>query len=238
MMNIVYAYDRDAIKMDDFLKIEDEELKKYIYCEGRVERNKWEFYKIENKNKVGWYHKYCCLKVNNSGKIYKQSSLKEWIVYNKSKKEVAISTSTKAIKDRFLEDFFKNDFIISKCIPNITKTLVKKLVEEKIVTFSDLISYHKSYTIKNKNLSNECVARFISLGMSWVMGTLEDPEEFTTPRDFLLIEGCSSEYISLKFKKLKKEELINIQQTYANWRSEKSEKYAGLVRPRSTEISF
>ena len=31
MMNIGYAYDRDAIKMDDFLKIEDEELKKYIF---------------------------------------------------------------------------------------------------------------------------------------------------------------------------------------------------------------
>lgn len=225
----------DIISMDELLSIQDESLKKFLFCTKRVQKSKWEFYKIDNKNKAGWYHKYCSLKVNNNGKIYKASTLKEWIVYNKNKKEVSLSTSLNTIKYMFLKEFIKSNYIIECFIPSITKTLVKKFIEGKINTFSDLVSYHKSYTIKNKNLSDECVARFVSVRMSWVVGALENPEEFVTPEDFLLIEKCPSEYISMKFKKLKKEELIDIQKTYENWTTEENKKYAGLFRQESSK---
>lgn len=223
-----------VFSMDEFLELKDENLKKYLYCERKVQKSKWELYKIDNKFKTGWYHKYCTLKINNSGKVYKQSSLKEWIVYNKGKKEVVLSNSTTALKEVFIKEYFGYSFI-KPYVPKLTKTLVKKIVEGKIITYDDLMKYHRSYTIRNTQISLQCVSRFMAAGLEWTMASLRDPEEFITSDDFRVLSQCPNFYITSRFKKLDKSELKNIKQVYYEWRDKEAKEYDEILRPRVSQ---
>jgi len=129
------------LSFDQFLKIEDEELKRYLYSRGSYTQ-KSETRVYENDQKIGFYNTSKQIKRNTSGKFYVKDTLHEWIVYEKSSGKIKMSSSSNAhIKEFFMNYYFKNDRIISMFFPpwRITKSFIKRVIEDKINTTEDIL---------------------------------------------------------------------------------------------------
>ena len=218
--------DRIRLSEDDFLKLEDKDLMKYIFFRGTVtDKGRTTIKKIDNEEKVGFYVIDNSLKMNLQGVFYKHQGLREWIVYDKSTKKVKISRATNQLRVIFIEEYFKHDGLVRKFIPRLTPTFCKRVVEGKISTLRDIMIYHRSYTLRRKELSTETILKFMLAGYSSFLNVIEDPDNLT---DMSSLSRINSMVATMKPFKFKASEIGEVNGRFSKWCKEQSEKFNTL----------
>lgn len=222
-------------RINDFLAIKDRDLQSYIYSRKRAVYDEQIAYKIENDEKIAYYCKTDGVARNTAGAFYKKSKLEEWIVYNKLTKKAKVSNKLNNLRSHFLNDYFRADTyqIISKLIGKLSATLCKKIVEGKIQTLGDLVAYHRSYTIRRKNVPLDSILRFMVTDREQWLHLIEDPENIETMKQLSDITSNSNISSCMPFKfKVQDTDINKLEEKYEKWIIEQGRKYAALERSR------
>lgn len=220
------------ISIAEFMALEDKDLKKYLFAEGMVRMPFEERVMIDDDDKKAWYIFEKALRVNNQGTFYKNSKIREYIVYDKKTKKVRISAGCKEIFQAFLNYHFTETELFQKFILRATKTLCKKIVEGKINTLMDLMAYHRSYTVKNKSLSLETIFKFASCKSLSMLHVVEDPENLETSDQ---LKGIPWQIPNVKPFKFKIEEIPELNNKLNEWNNKQGEVYDTFLRLRASE---
>jgi hypothetical protein len=171
------------------------------------------------------------LRQNSHGKPYVKSLVKEYIVYDKKTKKGRVSPVHKRLLLSFVKHYLNySELIVDKFICRLTPTLCKKMAEGKITCVEDILKYHRSYTVRKKDLDLKTLYKFIIWkGMAY-LHILEDPENIVCEADLDPLVHLGS--IPFKFKT---EEIPQITTKYAQWIKEQSEKYDTFRGQRNEE---
>lgn len=223
-------------RIDDFFAIKDRDLQSYIYSLKGGLYDEQIAYKIETDEKIGYYYKTNGIARNTAGVFYKKSTLEEWIVYNKLTKKAKVSNKITNLRLRFLSDHLRGDtyHIISKLIGRLSATLCKKMIEGKIQTLGDLVAYHRSYTIRKKDVPLETILRFMVTDREQWLHLIEDPEKVETIKQLSEITSNSNISSSMPFKfKVEDTDIKKLEEKYEKWVNEQDRKYAALKRSRN-----
>lgn len=223
-----------VMKIDEFMAIEDNDLKKYIYTTGGVASD-YHNKMTNNDEKIGFYTIDRSVKINNMGVFYIGSTLREWISYNKLTKRVKLSKACKNVFDLLLKEYFgNNDKLISSMINRATPTLCKKIIEGKITCLRDLMNYHRSYTLRMKHLDVNTIYRFAVEHELYIMHLIEDPENLTNFE--LLRSMVPPTFIATKPFKIKCSEINTLHERYRKWTEEQDKKYVTLKRQTNGRV--
>lgn len=224
-------------RIDDFLAIEDKDLKSYIYTRKGGVYDQQISYKLNTEEKLGYYTKTEKVARNRVGAFYKMPKLDEWIVYNKATKKVKVSNNLNNLKRYFIDDYIRSDVqdIVRRFVGKLTPTLCKKMIEGKIQTLGDLISYHKSYTIRKKSISLETTLKFMVYNKDQWLHVLEDPENIQTVKQLSDITSNANIATSMPFK-VKVEDAHKMEDMYEKWIKEQDTKYVAFQRPRNADV--
>lgn len=228
-----FSHNDRHLPMEEFLAIEDNDIQKYIFVTNGVHTQCGEVKIIDNDKKVAWYDITKKLKINTSGKFYIKSTISQWIVYDKLTKKSKVSANVEGLYLKFLSKYFTSPEIIAKFTNgNVSKTLVKKIIEGKIKSVGDLIGYHKSYTLKRKDINDEIILKAINHAYRGLLHCVEDPNNLKDEDIIKLgtIEGLISYG---KLFKIKVEDLDKSKEKYDRWISEQSERYDSFKRYRA-----
>lgn len=149
---------------DEFFKL-DFESQKYIFITGNINPLKVETNIVDNDEIFAMFLNSKKLIFVNTH-FFVKSKNSSYVVYDKVTKKVR-STLNKnyTLSETFLNYFFNNNLIISQLsIPqNMSKTFVKKVIENKISTIKDVFDYLRSYVYKKKNIPNQVLLNFSSM---------------------------------------------------------------------------
>lgn len=236
-MGILGGKMEKRMTIEEFFKIEDKDLRKFIHITGRVNSAEISMSKIDNDEKISYYKIQKNLRMSSKGEFFAKNSLLEWIYYDKKTKKARISKGHSTVYNSLMEDSFLPKNLLHVCVPRLTPTLCKKIIEKKINTMEDIARYHRSYTVRNKNLSLEAVYKFMVSGMLWAINFIEDPENITVDSCKLLNHLDTSTVLSNRIYKLKVSELgtEKVRDVYNEWINEQSEKYAKITGQRITK---
>jgi len=213
--------------MKEFLELKDEDLKNFIFMQRRVGTSFTETKMKDDDEKTGWYLITYTLKQNNQGKFYRHSSIKEYLVYDKKKKKARVSPIHINVKKEFLKEYFKYSELIEQYfIWRLSPTFCKKVVEGKIATISDIVKYHRSYTVRNKNISLETLYKVIVWKGLGVLPVIEDPENISSQTE---LDSIMNKIGTSKPFKIKVEDIPTLGEKYAEWNREQDKKYAELT---------
>lgn len=219
--------------IDDFLAIEDEELKKYIYLNRRIgKRTKKQ--KVDSEEKVAYYEFDVDIRINSAGKFYKHTVLMNWIVYNKSSKKVKVSRNAyNSCFNDLLGDYFQDVNYTKLFVRGCSATLCKRIIEGKMKTVRDFMQYQKSYYVKRKEVSVEDVYRFYIRQSADLLHIIEDPENVTNEMLSKIENGelnmINPEIRRGKVFKFKSTDLTKVNELYEEWTRKQSEKYASFI---------
>lgn len=221
--------DISYLNFDQFLKIEDEELKRYLYARGSYSQ-KSETRVYENDQKIGFYNTSKQIKRNTSGKFYIKDTLHEWIVYEKSSGKIKMSSSTNAhIKEFFMNYYFKSNYTISIFFPDwrITKSFIKRVIEDKINTTEDVLKYIRSYIIKNKNISLDTVYELCIHGIKHfsIINLFIDPENLLFDKSFFQNYVCIKDLSNKGYFQIKVSDIPNIDKMIKDYEERQIEKF-------------
>lgn len=221
------------MNIDEFLELEDKQLQKYIFFHYGLSDNLYSK-KIDNEEKIGYYKICDTIKVSNTGTFYKKSELLQWMVYNKKTKKVKISKSRMDVfNDLCKEKYFKSDIELMKPFFRYpTPTFCKKIIEGKINSIRDILSYHRSYTLRNKNLSLDNIYIFMLAERVNLLPLIEDPESIESIKDLSEV-NVDSRILALHEFKCKLQDVSKLQERYDKWNSEQSKKYDSLYGSRA-----
>lgn len=223
----------NVLPMKDFMELKDNDLQKYILSRRGLERTKTEIKSVDDDDKKGWWLVNYIVRQNNQGKMYIYSTVKEYIVYDKKKKKGRVSAVHRGLLLTFIKHHFNYaEVLLDEFILKLTPTLVKKIVEGKIATVEDIMKYHRSYTLKNKNLSLEVVYRFNRWRAFNYLSKIEDPENITSQEELNQISYINEGHIPFKFKT---GEIPVLREKYDRWAKEQDKKYVALLRQRNEE---
>lgn len=176
---------QDYMTHQQFLKLEDKEFQRYLFIAHKISHVENEIFKIDNEEKLGFYSKANMLKMNGSGVIYPCKKLTSYIVYYKETKKVAISCPRSS---ELFRHFIKTFFISEKFgifIPNLTKVLTKLIIQRKVRTLRDLMNYHRSYTFKNKSLTDREIIACTYFNCFYLIGC-KNLEQLDKEKNFIL----------------------------------------------------
>lgn len=223
--------------ISEFLKL-PKDLQSYIYTTGEISLMEFKSLFKDDEEKIGFYIILKKIKRNIRNEFYSTSSIKEYIVYDKNTNKVRMSSSTNNVIDFFLDKYFKYSSVYRMAIPYLTKTLVKKIIRGDIKTVRDIVSYHKIYTLRNKNVEDTEVLRFLDSKATPLqcLNFLSDSSDITSKKLFSL--NCCFRYIvTMNIKDVKTEDLEKIPKIYENWRDEKAIEYDKFKRSKSNLVS-
>lgn len=180
----------------EFLKLEDKDLQRYLFIANKIHSVENEIFKIDNEEKIGFYLKTNVLKMNTSGVIYPSKKLASYIVYNKRTKKVVLSCpKSSTLFSYFIREYFNSEkfgiFIL-----NLTKVLVKQIIEGKIKTLSNLMDYHRSYTFKNKKLTDREIITCTYFNCFYLLGC-KNLETLNSERVFLIQNKIPSHFFNV-----------------------------------------
>ena len=228
MIQIAHTSYHPEMSMDEFIKLEDKDLQHFLFNTRRVVRSRSEIKSSEDDDKKGWYMVHATIRRNNQGTMYKHSTIKEYIVYDKKTKKGRVSPVHRGLLLTFLKEYFRYpELIMDNFIWKITPTLCKKIVEGKIHTIEDIIKYHRSYTIKNKSLDLATVYRFSLWKQFPLLNVIEDPENATLEK----LQSTNIDLYNMPFK-FKMDEIPKLGAKYDRWTKEQNKKYDSLCRQR------
>jgi hypothetical protein len=223
-----------SVSFEEFLKIEDEDLKKYVFSSKPVNLVKNENKVYEDDKKIAFYNFSKQIKKNNSGNFYVKNGLNEWIVYEKLSGKIKISSQNGNIKKFFMDYYFKNIKILFSFFPlwRVTKCFIKRVIENKINTPEDILKYIKSYIIKNKNLSLDIVYGLCSHGVTnyGIINTLKDPENLQFNNDFFEYYTSLSELNNKGYFKVEFSDLSKIRKMIDDYEKRQAEKTIDVSR--------
>jgi hypothetical protein len=227
-MSLKKASDVNYMSFEEFLKIEDEDLKKYLFSTKSIGLFKIETRFYENDKKIAFYNSSKQIKKNNSGKFYVKDTLNEWIVYEKSSGKIKMSSSNAHIKDFFMNYYFKSEKMISMFFPQwrITKSFIKRVIEDKINTTEDILKYIKSYIIKNKDISLDQVYRLCTNGIKnySIINVFKDPENLVFNENFFKNYDAVSELHSKGYFKIEVSNLPKVRKMVDDYEKRQGEK--------------
>jgi len=228
-----YSSNRKVLSIDDFFKIEDNDLRKYAFLSENI-ADELNTFKIEDESKISYRRVRRCIKMGTQGNFYPRNELLEWVYYDKKTKKVKISKAHREVFNKLLSDNFTNCDIIAECIPRLTPTLAKKIIEGKINTLEDIARYHRSYTLRSKDLNLIGVYKFMVGYMLPYIGIIEDPENITAAVMNELKSSSLASTVSFnKLFKLKVSEVKNINQKYEDWYREQGKRYVEVYGQRN-----
>lgn len=214
-----------SLTQAQLLGLKDKDLQKFLYISGKYSYQEHETVRIDNEEKLGYYHRTFSVCMNHSGTFYRQSKLGEWLVYNKRTKKVNVSKSNCMVFDALINDKLGvSPGFIMYFVSRATPTLCKKIIEGKLNTVGDIMRYHRSYTVRDKNTSLEGVMKFAVRHKVNCIHMFEDPENAEDDH-FFQLAMTPHEYMMSGFGKIKMEDIVNLRSRYAQWRKEQVEKY-------------
>lgn len=211
---------------DTFFKL-DFEIQKYIFSNGNVQDNVVE-YKIVDNDKIFAIFLNTKRLVFTNTHFFVRSKNSNYVVYDKVTKKVR-STLNKNfnLSEHFLNYFFNNKLIISQLsLPQqMSKTFVKRVIENKICTIKDVFNYLRSYVYRNKNIPDQVLLNF-----SCIKGhVLSSYSPFIKNWDlFLDITNCRKLFLlnieglkCLNYKIQTEDDLSNLKLVlqYENWKN-------------------
>lgn len=217
-----------SISISDFMKLDDEDLKKYIYLNECISDNgaTIDVTRRETDSIIGYFSNTKHVNINNQGKFYCTSKCHQYLVYDKLTKKVRISRTYAAVFPKMLEDYFDSPEILSKFIPRPTATLCKKIIEGKIYTVRDVIKYTKSYTIRNKNIPDEVIYTFLSIpGALHNLHNINNPENIKSYEELRVLNTMIPSNICFaKIFRFNVEDANKLNKMYEEWTREQSKK--------------
>lgn len=227
-MSLQKASNIDYMTFEKFLKIEDEDLKKYLFSTKSIGLFKTETRFYENDKKIAFYNSSKQIKRNNLGKFYIKDTLHEWIVYEKSSGKIKMSSSNANIKHFFMNYYFKSEKMISMFFPQwrITKSFIKRVIEDKINTTEDILKYIKSYIIKNKDLSLDLVYGLCTHGIKnyGIINVFKDPENLVFNENFFKNYDSVSELYGKGYFKIEVSDLPKVRKMVDDYEKRQGEK--------------
>lgn len=215
---------------DQFLKIEDEEVKRYLYAKGHY-TNKSETRVYENDVKIAFYNTSRQIKKSAHRKFYLKDTLHEWIVYEKSSGKIKISSSNNSahIKEFFMNYYFKSNHIISMFFPHwrITKSFIKRVIEDKINTTEDILKYIRSYIIRNKDISTDLIYQMSIHGVKnyGIVNIFLDPENIVMNKEFIDNYHMIADLYGKGYFKIKFSEIGNINKMIRDYEERQNQKF-------------
>jgi hypothetical protein len=219
-----------AISIDAFLEIEDVELQRYILS-TQMMNSEFKAWSVNTDEKIGFYRTQVDIKLNTTGTPYRKSKLLEWIVYDKISKKVKMSTKTDYTYDYFLKHHFVETEIIKDALNgSLTKTFVKRVIEGKISTLRDVMQYHKSFTLKRKDVSLETIFKFTNRNARHLLTVLETPDDLGDYSMEDVIENVDGRIAQGKLFMIKTEDLGRVKEKHEQWIIEQNKKYDILTR--------
>jgi len=220
------------LSIDEFMKIEDNDIKKRIFSTRGVNSEIITKY-VENDEKIAYYQIEKTIKMNNKGVFYIKNFLNEWISYDRKLKKVKISKRTPNVFPILIKDHFgRNWKIMEKYIRKVTPTFCKKVIEGKIISLRNIMEYHRSYTIRRKELDSLTICRFMMAGEIYCLHSIEDPENFY---QFDKLSDIDHSFWVIKPFTFKSEEIDYVEQRYREWIGEQDKKLDTLGRLRNGE---
>ncbi len=215
---------KNMISVEEFMKIEDVDKQKYLFVNHCINLTD-ELKTIDNDEKYGIYVVDKRIRLNNQGIFYCNNKLREWLVYNKLTKKVKISNSNTSVFNSLLKDSFCNLDIIKKFITKPTPTLCKKIIEGNIKKISDIVSYHRSYTLRKKSLSLELIYKFIIYDVQEFLHIIDDPENVNNFEELLKLRIDIPELLVVKPFRFKVIDIPLLKKRYDEWVIEQGKKY-------------
>lgn len=218
------------MSIDDFMKLEDNDLKKRIFSSREI-GSEHVTKKVDDEEKTAYYLIEKTVKMNNKGVFYVNNFLTEWISYNKSTKKVKVSKRTPNVLKMLMKEHFGSNWeMMSEFVKRITPTFCKKVMEGKITCLRNVMEYHKSYTVRKKELDSNTIARFAVENELYSLHSIEDPENFYS---FDKLGDIDVSFWSIKPFKFKSEEIDDVAGKYKKWCGEQDKKLDTLRRLRN-----
>lgn len=225
--------------VDEFLALPDRNMQKYILSVWRHLPQTVEVKKVDNDEKFGMYYIIKGLGVGVNS-FYRKDSLTQWIVYDKVTKKVKKSNCVDQLRMPFIEHFFRYPALIAKFVDRMQPTLIKKIIEGKLHTLRDLMTYQRSYVLRRKDIDPETVYKFKIKGCERLLSMFENPNLL---RD---IEGDKLREIGADLPEtfvwgipflLTKEDIDNnnVKQLTDEWFKKEGERYDSFTRQRDAE---
>lgn len=216
------------LSIDELLQVEDKDLQKYLVMTHMADSHRTIFRNVNNDEKIAFYEIERIVKFGNTGSVYCTNKLIYWIIYDKKTKKLRM----KAPKDpkssfvrSFLEQYFSSTTLLTQMFYSFTATLCKRIITGKINSIEDVLKYHRSYTIRNKNISLDSIYDAFVTGKWYLLNVVEDPENIDWYGDIKL-DSRISEYKIFKFKAHDISEAANGR--FLRWIDEQSRKLDSL----------
>ncbi len=211
----------------------DKDLQKIVRARGLVYTNRNETKRVEDDEKIAYYYTSSKICMNLQGVFYKKSVLEQWISYSKVTKKVKVSRNNGQVRDLFIQDYLKCSKVVLPFINRLTPTLCKRIIEGKIFNLEGILKYHRSYTIRKKDMNLETVGKFTYHGQERLLQVLEDPENLKDFKDLSIIPHEVMFNLPFKFSI---EQLPKINEMYEKWYKTQNERLLGLQRSRNEEV--
>lgn len=235
MINELEPYEPISVySWEEFHNLNDKDLQKFIRMKGLVNSGQGETRRSEDDEKISYYHIVNKLSMNLQGAFYKKSELSEWISYSKKTKKVKVSKNQGNIMELFINDHFKCSEIILPFINRLTSTLCKKIIEGKIFDLEGILKYHRSYTVRRKELDLIVLGKFLIRGEQRVLQVLKDPENLENFQDLFSIPDDFRFSLPFQFTV---EQIPKINKMYEQWDKEQNKKLIGLQGSRNAKAS-
>lgn len=227
MSNKTLVSEIKDLSFDQFLSIDDEEVKNYLFATKFIVSAKYDRVVFENDKKIAFYIFSKAIKRSPKRKFYVKNSLCEWIIYEKDSGRVKISPNHKSIKEYFIFNYFNNPGMILQIFPifRINKIFIKRVIENKINTLHDILEYIKSYIVKNKKISTDIIYEMCSRGILRysILELFNDPEnlnfdEFLS-REEEIMDFYNKFYIKIDVSQIK--DIRKISKDYEKRQTEK-----------------
>lgn len=224
-----------GMTVEEFLKLKDTNLQKYIYLKNPVSDNTI-IKTVESDEKLAFLVTRDTVKCNQVGAFYRKNILEQWIVYNKLTKKVKVSRQNSMVFERMLNHFFKESWLITKHIVHPTATFCKKVIEGKINNLEDVMKYHRSYSLRNKELDLNDVFAFSATSSLFIMPVISDPESLNYQTLDCLGNYVDPRIIGTRLFKVKLSEFHNINDMCDEWIREQDKNYVKIKRSRDGEV--
>jgi hypothetical protein len=139
--------------------------------------------------------------------------------------------SNKSVFSYMLKQYFHHEQLLQRFISKATVTLVRKIIEGKLNTVADALSYRRSYVLRNKSLSLKDLYDYTLQGREWILEIVEDVENLDDDLINILYEFRNHLY----GKRLKAAELKPLKENYAGWLKKQGESFIAFLRQRDAK---
>jgi len=222
----------NSVDFEKFLSIDDIEVKNYLFATKFVQAVKIEQKVFENDEKIAFYRFSKSIKRSPKKSFYVKHSLDEWIVYNKVSGKLKVSPNNKLIKDFFILYYFNDTDILDRLLPmyRVSNSFIKRVIEDKINTVDDIISYIRSYIIRNKDITNNMIYELFCRGVDkyFIFHAIEDPQNIKFDSEFFSNLDIVVEFYDKSGIKTKTSDIKDINKTIKDYEKRQGEKFIEL----------